>query len=46
MTDIVRRDGADAIAFFSPIPAFNYVSAGAGYRLCKLMGASGPLSFW
>jgi len=46
MTDIVRQDGSDAIAFFSPIPAFNYVSAGAGYRLCKLMGAAGPLSFY
>jgi len=46
MTDIARKDGSDAIAFFSPIPAFNYVSAGAGYRLCKLMGAAGPLSFY
>ncbi len=46
LTDIARRDGADSIVFFSPIPAFNYVSAGAGYRLCKLMGASGPLSFY
>ncbi len=46
MTDIARKDGSDAIAFFSPIPSFNYVSAGAGYRLCKLMGAAGPLSFY
>ncbi|MBN2332215.1 MAG: molybdopterin-dependent oxidoreductase [Deltaproteobacteria bacterium] len=46
MTNIVRRDGSDAIAFFCPIPSFNYVSAGAGYRLCKLMGAAGPLSFY
>lgn len=46
LTGLVRKHGSDSIAFFSPIPAFNYVSAGAGYRLCKLMGASGPLSFY
>lgn len=46
MLDIIKKDGADSIAFFSPIPAYNYISAGAGYRLNQLIGASGPLSFY
>ncbi|MDK2372891.1 MAG: molybdopterin-dependent oxidoreductase [Candidatus Korarchaeota archaeon] len=44
--DIVEKYGADTIVFFSPIPAYNYISAGAGYRLANLLGASGPLSFY
>ncbi len=44
--DIIESDGGEAIVFFSPIPAYNYVSAGAGYRLANLLGASGPLSFY
>jgi len=40
------RDAGEVIVFFSPIPAFSYVSAGAGYRLANLLGASGPLSFY
>jgi nitrate reductase alpha subunit len=44
--EIVSKDGGDAIAFFSPIPAYNYISAGSGYRLANLLGASGPLSFY
>ncbi len=46
MLDIVEKDGGESIAFFSPIPAYNYISAGAGYRLANLLGASGPLSFY
>ncbi len=46
--DIIQKEpeGAEGIVFFSPIPAFGYVSAGAGYRLANLLGASGPLSFY
>ena len=44
--DIAKKHGSDEIVFFSAIPAFSYVSAGAGYRLCKILGASGPLSFY
>ncbi|HIP65428.1 MAG TPA: twin-arginine translocation signal domain-containing protein [Pyrodictium sp.] len=40
------KDAGEVIVFFSPIPAFSYVSAGAGYRLANLLGASGPLSFY
>ncbi len=40
------KDAGEAIVFFSPIPAYNYISAGAGYRLANLLGASGPLSFY
>ncbi len=46
LTDIARKHGSDEIIFFSAIPAFSYVSAGSGYRLCKILGASGPLSFY
>ncbi len=46
MLDIIQEDGGESIVFFSPIPAFNYVSAGSGYRLANLLGASGPLSFY
>jgi complex iron-sulfur molybdoenzyme family reductase subunit alpha len=46
LTDISRKHGSDEVVFFSAIPAYSYVSAGAGYRLCKIMGASGPLSFY
>jgi len=44
--DIIEKDGADSLVFFSPIPAYNYISAGAGYRLANVLGASGPLSFY
>mgnify|MGYP000215083020 CR=1 FL=1 len=44
--DIIEKYGADTIAFFSPIPAYNYISAGAGYRLANVLGATGPLSFY
>lgn len=43
---IIREDGAEAVAFFSPIPAYNYLSAAGGYRLSNLLGATGPLSFY
>ena len=46
MVNIARKHGSDELVFFSAIPAFSYVSAGAGYRLCKILGASGPLSFY
>ena len=46
MLDIIQSDGGEAIVFFSPIPAFSYISAGAGYRLANILGASGPLSFY
>ncbi len=46
LLDIIQREGADTIVFFSPIPAYNYVSAGAGYRFANVLGASGPLSFY
>ncbi len=46
MLDIIQSDGGEAIVFFSPIPAYNYISAGAGYRLANILGASGPLSFY
>ncbi|MGQ9511933.1 molybdopterin-dependent oxidoreductase [Thermodesulfitimonas sp.] len=43
---IIREDGAEAVTFFSPIPAYNYISAAGGYRLGNLLGATGPLSFY
>lgn len=46
MVEIIRQDGPEALAFFSPIPSFNYISAASGYRLANLMGATGPLSFY
>ncbi len=46
LLDIIQKDGAESIVFFSPIPAYNYICAGAGYRLNNLLGAAGPLSFY
>ena len=46
MVNIAKDHGSDEIIFFSAIPAYSYVSAGSGYRLCKILGASGPLSFY
>ncbi|MFO7728481.1 MAG: molybdopterin-dependent oxidoreductase, partial [Desulfonatronovibrio sp.] len=43
---IIREDGPEALAIFSPIPAYGYVSAASGYRLGRIMGATGPLSFY
>jgi complex iron-sulfur molybdoenzyme family reductase subunit alpha len=43
---IIRDEGPESLAVFSPIPAYGYVSAGCGYRLGRLMGAAGPLSFY
>lgn len=44
--EIIRQDGPEALAIFSPIPSYNYISAGSGYRLGRIMGATGPLSFY
>lgn len=46
MIKIIREDGPEALAFFSSIPSYNYISAAGGYRLASLLGASGPLSFY
>lgn len=43
---IIREDGPETIALFSPIPSYSYISAASGYRLGSLMGATGPLSFY
>ncbi|MGS0745782.1 molybdopterin-dependent oxidoreductase [Syntrophomonas erecta subsp. sporosyntropha] len=43
---IIKEDGPEAFALFSPIPSYNYISAASGYRLGTVMGASGPLSFY
>ncbi|RSN71728.1 molybdopterin-dependent oxidoreductase [Candidatus Methanodesulfokora washburnensis] len=46
MLSIIKNYGADSIVFFSPIPAYNYISASSGYRLCQILGGAGPLSFY